>query len=237
MDNTIYVTNRSTQVTDAQVAAMAAACAKQIAQHIAPAHFVSPAPVLFLPKNAPAPVKQARIIAVQDECDDPQALGYHTEDGSEHIWGVVGTKAVMDQGAKATTGSYAVSTILSHEVGEMYMDPFCSMWADSGQGFLVAYEIGDPVQSDYYTIDGVAVSNFVTGAWFNPLAARGSKLDFMGKLTKPFTLSRGGYWVQLKEGKATERFGAEMPEWLRELKRGTATRTQRLGESKVSAVG
>lgn len=235
MDNTIYVTNRSTQVTDAQVAAMTAACAKQVAQHIAPTHFVTPAPVLFLPKNAPAPTKQARIIAVQDVCDDPQALGYHTEDGSDHIWGVVGTKAVMDHGAKATTGAYAVSTILSHEVGEMYMDPFCSLWADSGQGFLVAFEIGDPVQSDYYMIDGVAVSNFVTGPWFNPLAAPGTKFDWMGKLKAPFTMDKGGYWVELSGGNVSQKFGAAMPDWLREMKGQSATRTQRLGKSQVSA--
>lgn len=235
MDNTIYLTNRSTQVTDLQVQQMVAACAKQIAQHIAPAHFVTAAPVLFLPKNATPPTKQARIISVQDVCDDPQALGYHTEDGSEHIWGVVGTKAVIDQGAKPLTGAYAVSSIVSHEVAEMFLDPFCSGWFDSGKGWLAAYEIGDPVQSDYYMIDGVAVSNFVTGPWFNPLAARGDVFDYMGKLKAPFTMSKGGYLVQMRGGQTTEKFGEAMPEWLREVKRQSRTRTQRLATSQASA--
>lgn len=235
MDNTIYLVNKSTNVSDADVAAMAAACSKQLAQHVAPAHFVTAAPVLFLGKGAQPPVKQARIIAVQDTCDDPEALGYHTEDGTEHIWGVVGTKAVLDQGAKALTGPYSVSSVVSHEVCEMFMDPFCSGWFDSGQGWLVAYELCDPVQSDWYTIDGVAVSNFVTGPWFNPMAARTTKLDFMGKLTRPFSMSKGGYLVQMREGKVTQKFGAQMPEWLRELKAGSATRTQRLGASRASA--
>jgi hypothetical protein len=235
MDNTIYLINKSTTVSDADVAAMAAACSKQIAQHIAPAHFMLPAPVLFLGKNTAAPPKQARIISIQDECDDPQALGYHTEDGSQHIWGVVGTKTVLSQGAKALLGPYAVSTIVSHEVAEMYIDPFCSGWFDNGQGMLVAYEIGDPVQSDFYMIDGVAVSNFVTGPWFNPMAARASKFDYMGKLKAPFSMSKGGYLVLMREGRTTQKFGEHMPEWLRELKAASNTRTQRLGDGRATA--
>jgi hypothetical protein len=234
MDNTIYVANRS-KVSDQDIAKATAAVAKQLAQHVAPAHFVTAAPVLFLPHGASGPSTQARIISVQDECDDPQALGYHTEDGSEHIWGVVGTKAVLDQGAKPTTGAYAVSTVLSHEVLEMFIDPFCSMWADSGQGWLAAYEVGDPVQSDYYPIDGVAVSNFITGPWFNPMAARGTKFDYMAKLRAPFSMSKGGYLVQMREGKTTQKFGEAMPEWLRKLKAQSKTRTQRLGNSQATA--
>jgi hypothetical protein len=90
---------------------MVVACAKQIAQHIAPLHFVLPVPVLYLAKGAPGPSTQARIITVQDTLDDPQALGYHTQDGSEHIWGVVGTQAAMSNGAQPLTGKYAISTI------------------------------------------------------------------------------------------------------------------------------
>lgn len=229
MDNTIYVTNRSTQVTDAQVQAMTAACAKQIAQHVAPAHFVTAAPVLYLARHAPSPTTQARIITVQDTLDDAQALGYHTQDGTEHIWGVVGTSAAISQGAKALTGPYAISTILSHEVVEMFMDPFCSGWFDSGHGYLVAYEIGDPVQSDYYMIDGVAVSNFVCAPWFNPQAARTDQFDYMRRVPGPFRLSKGGYWVQMQGGKVTQKFGDEMPQWLRDVKTHDETRTQRLG--------
>jgi hypothetical protein len=235
MDNTIYVTNRSPQVDDADVQAMVAACAKQIAQHIAPLHFVLPVPVLYLAEGAPGPSTQARIITVQDTLDDPQALGYHTQDGSEHIWGVVGTQAAMSNGAQALTGKYAISTILSHEVAEMFMDPFCSLWADTGTGFAVAFEIGDPVQSDTYDIDGVAVSNFVTGPWFNPMAARTDRFDYMNNLHGPFTMTTGGYWVQREAGQTSQKFGADMPEWLRQVKAGRASRTQRIKTGVTSA--
>ena len=234
MDNTIYVANQSTQIRDADARAMTAACAKQVAQHIALAHFVTPAPVLYLEQGAPLPGKQSRIITVKNDLDDPNALGYHTEDGAAHIWGVVGTSAAMGQGAKALTGPYSISSILSHEIAEMFMDPFCSAWYDSGKGYLVAAEIGDPVQSDYYMLDGVAVSNFVCGPWFNPMAAKGSRFDYMGRLTAPFSMSKGGYWVQLSGGRTTQKFGEEMPRWLCEQKMRTETRTRRLGDSRPS---
>lgn len=246
MDNTIYVRNRSTLVTDADVQKMTAACGKQIAQHVAPAHFVSPAPVLYLDKKAPLPTTQARIIDVLDVCDDPQALGYHTEDGRDHIWGVVGTKAVLDQGAKPLTGDYAVSTILSHEVAEMFMDPFCSLWAQRDERTCIAFEVGDPVQSDWYLIDGVAVSNFVTGAYFNPMAASTDRFDYLGKLRAPFTLSRGGYWVQMKAGAQSQKMGRggmgvdlvwdeHAPAWLQMMKNGRYTRSARLHRGAFSA--
>lgn len=235
MDSTVYVVNHSTLVADRDVAAMTAAIAKQVAQHLAPAHLFTAPPVLFVPHTAAPPARQARIVAVQDVCDDPDALGYHTEDGAEHVWGVVGCKAVLDQGAKPLTGAYAVSTILSHEVLEMVVDPWCSGWFDSGAGWLAAYEVGDPVQSDWYPVDGVAVSNFVTAAWFNPMAAPSDRFDHLGKLRHPFTMSKGGYLVQMRGGRTTEKFGEDMPAWLREMKRQRVTRTQRLGQSEPSA--
>jgi hypothetical protein len=230
MDHTIYIVNHSTQVTDAQVQEMAAACAMQIALHVAPAHFSLPVPVLFLPKDTVLPT-QARVITVMDECDDPQALGYHTQDGTEHIWGVVGTSAALANGSQALTGALSVSSILSHEVAEMYLDPFANFSVDSNRGFSVAYECGDPVQGDSYEINGVSVSNFVTGPWFNPMASPNNTFDHMGKLTAPFTMDAGGYWVQTQDGQVTQQFGEEMPDWLRQVKAGEFSRTSKVSRA------
>lgn len=226
-DPAIYVVNHSTQVSDAQVAAMAVACSKQIAQHVAPAHGLLPVPVTFLAKTAPPLRVQARVITVMDTLDDPQALGYHTEDGSEHIWGVAGTAEAMKQGAKALTGPYSISSIVSHEACEMFVDPYCGGWFDNGHGLLIAYEVGDPVENDAYLIDGVSVSNFVTGEWFNASAAKGARFDYLGKLSRPFTMSKGGYWVQSKAGRTSQKFGEDMPEWRRAAKRAQFTRVYR----------
>lgn len=226
-DGTIYVVNHSTQVTDAQVQAMTAACAKQIAQHVAPAHGLTPVPVTYLAKNAPPPPTQARVITVMDALDDPQALGYHDETAGEHIYGVVGTAEAMKQGAQALTGPYSISSILSHEVCEMVVDPYCAGWFDNGHGLLIAYEVGDPVESDAYLLDGVAVSNFVGAEWFNPRAAKTARFDYLGRLTKPFSMTRGGYWVQSKAGKTSQKFGEGMPEWRKAAKRAQFARGQR----------
>lgn len=219
MDQTIYVVNHSTQVSDTEVGRMAAAWTLQVAHHIAPAYGRIAVPVLFWRGGKQLPT-QARILTIQNTCDDPQALGYHTEDGSEHIYGVIGTEVPLANGATALTGAYSVSTIGSHEVGELLLDPFCSTTADSGNGFAVAYEIADPVQDGLYPINGVDVSNFVTPEWFNPQPAPGAKFDYLGALRSPFSLSKGGYWVQMREGQATQRFGEACPDWVQQMKSG-----------------
>lgn len=233
-DQSIYVRNQSTQVSDADVKTMSLACSKQIALHVAPAYGMLPVQVTFLAKGAPAPSKSARVITVMDTLDDPQALGYHTIDGSEHIWGVVGTKVAMAQGAKALTGPYSISSILSHEVAEMFIDPSCGGYFDNGHGLLIAYEVGDPVENDSYLIDNVSVSNFVTAAWFDSQAAKTDQFDHMGKLKAPFTMSKGGYWVQSKAGKTTEKFGEAMPGWRRLAKKAAFSRSHRRVREPVS---
>lgn len=220
---TIYVVNKSTLVTDADAATMTAAVDAQMSRDVEPAWNLPRTPVTFVK----TPPKGARVIVVVDTADDPQALGYHTEVGAIQS-GVVGCKPELDQGAHPLTGPYSVASILSHEVLEMAVDGHCNLWADTGKGYLVALEVGDPVQSDHYDINGVTVSNFALPTFFDPLTPRGTKVDFLGKLRTPFTLSNGGYWVQMRNGQATQKFGEEMPVWLRETKQHPATRTQRL---------
>jgi hypothetical protein len=209
----IYVVNRSTLVPDHLVATMCAAVSRQVVVDIAPAFGVLPAPVLFVP----SPPSGGRVIAIVDSCDDPQALGYHTESGGVPD-GFVGCKPELDAGAHPLTGPYSVASILSHEVAELLLDPAANRWADSGQGFAVAFEVADPVQSDCYNVQGVTVSSFVLPAWFDPDAAAGSRFDFLGRLSAPFSLSKGGYWVEMSEGQVSQKFGEEMPDWLRATK-------------------
>jgi hypothetical protein len=224
----IYVINASTQVSDLDVHTAVDAISKQIYQHVAPAVGVPAVPVLFLPKGKLAPNRQSRLITVTNDLDEDGALGYHSEDGSEHIYGYVGTSVALAHGAKALTGAYSISSILSHEVAEMFFDPFCNGWYDTGHGYQVAAEVCDPVENDSYLIDGVSVSNFVTLSWFNPYAGRSDRFDYLGKLTKPFTMTSGGYWVQQTDGRASQKFGAAMPQWRRDSKQVVRTRAQRI---------
>lgn len=221
----IYVVNKSTLVTDQDAETMSMVWALQLARHAAPAWSVPAAPVIFTRR----PPRGARVIFLVDTCDDPQALGYHTEDAGAVQSGFIGCKPELDQGAQVLTGAYSVCSIGSHEVAEMFIDPHCNLFADTGQGFMVAFEVADPVQSDFYLLHGCSVSNFVLPAWFDPNTPPHTRTDEMGNLSQPFQLSGGGYWVQVREGVASQRFGEEMPEWLRQTKRHPLSRTSRLG--------
>lgn len=52
-------------------------------------------------------------------------------------------------------------------------------------------EVSDPVESDYYKINGVKISDFVTPSWFND--GVGGRYDFMGLCQQPFWIRPGGY--------------------------------------------
>lgn len=233
--NTIYVVNKSTLVSDADAQTMTAAVDLQMARDVEGVWNLPDTPIRF----TKTPPKGARVIVLVDTADDPQALGYHDEVGAVQS-GVVGCKPELDQGAHALTGPYSVASILSHEVLEMAIDPRCNLWADSGRGFMIAYEVGDPVQSDHYdvTVDGagpVTVSNFVFPAFFDPNSPHGTPLDHLGLARTPFTLRPGGYWVQLQEGRASQKFGDEMPDWLRQAKLANpGSRTNRRGHAAPS---
>lgn len=223
MINPIFVVNRSSLVQDHELVLMCSAISRQVLVDVAPAFGVLPVAVVFS-HNPPA---GARVVAVVDTCDDPQALGYHTESGGVPD-GFVGCKPELDAGAQVLTGAYSVASILSHEVLELFLDEFANLWADSGQGFAVAFEVADPVQSSFYNVQGVSVSDFVLPAWFDPDAAAGQRFNHLGSLTAPFTLDRGGYWVQLAEGQVSQRFGDDVPDWLRAAKQVPVSRAQRL---------
>ena len=53
--------------------------------------------------------------------------------------------------------------------------------------------------------------------WFNA-SSQGYSLDYLGSLKRPFTMTRGGYFVREKGGKAEQVYGKAMPEWRREVK-------------------
>lgn len=230
-DQTVWVVNHSTLVTDTDAQTMTAAVNHQMRRDVEPAWHLPRTPVTY----TTTPPRGARVIILVDTADDPQALGYHTEIGAAQS-GVVGCKPELDQGAHPLAGPYSVASILSHEVLEMAVDGRCNLWADTGRGLLVALEVGDPVQSDHYDIDGVTVSDFVFPAFFDPLSPAGAKLDQLGLVRTPFTLRPGGYWIQLRGGQATQTFGEAMPDWLIDAKLGNpGSRTNRRADTTAAA--
>ncbi|PZR89204.1 MAG: hypothetical protein DLM67_19350 [Candidatus Nephthysia bennettiae] len=224
----VAIVNQSSLVSNADAATMTQAIASQIQLDAAPIWDRAPGAVVFY-TDATAIPPAAHVITITDTIQDQPAgvLGYHTEDQGGKLWGVVAAKPELDNGGKATTGDWSVSSVLSHEVLEMYVDPNCNLWANNNQGSVYSFEVCDPVEAPTYAVDGVSVSNFTTPAWFDPLASKSAQFDKLGLLHSPFSLLKGGYMVHASAGKEKQQFGDEFPAWRKDMKSGPLARTRR----------
>jgi hypothetical protein len=224
----IAILNQSTLVSDTDAATMTQAVASQVRLDAAPLWDRAPAAVVFYSDPAAVPAAAHGIAIVDTIQNQPQGvLGFHTEDLGGKLWGVVAAKPELDNGAQVTSGDWSVSSVLSHEVLEMFVDPNCNLWANDGKRSAYSFEVCDPVEAPSYTVSGVSVSNFVTPSWFDPLAAANAKFDKLGLLTAPFSILKGGYVVYESAGKEHQKFGDEFPEWRKEMKSGPMARTRR----------
>jgi hypothetical protein len=152
------------------------------------------------------------IINVKDKTDLAGAAGYHwTEDGLPVTY--VFAKDDMADGQ----GIDGLSSTLSHEVIEMLVDPDVNLYAvgvdpkDRRKKALFGCEACDPVQGNRYTIDGVAVSDFVYPEWFEPERTEGERFNYMNTLETPFSLDANGYAsiLVLSTRKWGDRWGPE----------------------------
>ncbi|MFC0600185.1 hypothetical protein [Streptomyces palmae] len=227
----ITVVNKSTRCSDDDVRTMTRACAAQVQQHAAPAWGQVPIPVVYAASEQEAP-PGAWVIAVLDDPDQADALGWHTESEGDVIFGRVFAAPVLDNGGQVLSGPLTVSSVLSHEVLETLVDSHVNLWASNNNGESVALEVGDPVESDSYevTVPGagpVSVSNFVTPHWFDPQAGPHEKLDWLGNVKKPFQMTKGGYVIVMREGKTQQIFGDTYPEWRKQAKLADTSRSAR----------
>src|ERR1700686_2738794 len=131
----IAILNQSTLVSNADTATMTQAIAAQVRLDVAPLWDRAPAAVIFYtnPKDVPA---TAHGIALVDTIkDQPKGvLVFHTEDQGGKLWGVVAAKPELDNGGKATTGDWSVSSVLLHERLETFINPKCNLWAQNRGG-------------------------------------------------------------------------------------------------------
>ena len=231
----IAIVNQSTLVSDQDASTMTQAIAAQVRLDVAPLWDRAPAAVIFYTKPEDVPVAAHGIAVVDTIKDQPTGvLGYHTEDPGGKLWGVVAAKPELDNGGKATTGDWSVSSVLSHEVLEMFIDPNCNLWAYDGHGKAYSFEVCDPVEAPTYVVNGVSVSNFVTPAWFDPLSDHATaQYDKLGTLKAPFTILKGGYVVYEAAGAEHQQQGDDFPAWRKKMKSGKLARTQhRLAQTK-----
>jgi hypothetical protein len=137
-----------------------------------------------------------------DTADEAGALGYHDLTVNGQPVSKVFVKTTQEDGG-------LVSVTASHELAEMAIDPVANLWAQNGEGALFAYELCDPVEEDTFNVNGIPMSNFVHPSWFEPFQhPPRTKFDHMGLLTKPFTMTKGGYMIEMANGRVKEIFGS-----------------------------
>jgi len=125
-------------------------------------------------------------VAVQIQADSTVqgAAGFH-DDGSVQVF--------RDGLPSLTSGAFALSVVVSHEIFETAGDPGANRWSDNGNGTEYALELCDAVEGFCYTPDipagqpgaGVSISDYLLPAFFDPGGT--SPFSFQGNATAPMT--------------------------------------------------
>jgi hypothetical protein len=208
----LAVVNVSTLVAAPDVERVVAACRSQIETHLQPVWSVG-AQIEIWPDLACIPGDAFRVLVADDE-QQVGALGHH--DAAEAMIGV----------QDANLMGVPWSCVLSHEICETLVNPRLDRWSDpDASGASWAYEVCDPVENQRYEVSGVAVSDFVFPAFFDP-AAHGKLLNWRRTLTAPFTVEPpNGHAVTRSADGAAQPFpGMPMLAW----PRSPRSRRQRL---------
>jgi len=215
----IAIINQSTVVTPDEAKQMTEGCGLQVNHHLCPAWGRSPIDVTYFNAETDVPPDYS-LIALLDDPDHANALGYHSESPTGRKYGRVFAKLTLKGGGSNLLGPYSTCSVLSHEVTELAIDPGCNIWVDgtpsaSGNGASYAMEVADPVQGNSYEIpisSGrlVTVSDFVFPEWFD-LGALGKQVDYMSLASGPFSLANGYCIVRQGPGSETPIWGMMPP--------------------------
>jgi hypothetical protein len=100
-------------------------------------------------------------------------------------------------------GGEPISVVASHELAEMLVDPGDNLWSAGPKGRIYAYEVCDAVEQEQFTLDGIAMSDFVYPAYFQRLlrTSRAAQFDYLKRIKRPFQVLPGGYAVVRAGGK------------------------------------
>jgi hypothetical protein len=226
----ITAINHSKNVTPGDLSLIVQANARQMRLHVGPTWGKYPASITLGTGGFP--------LAIFDTPDQASVLGYHSEGPDGRPYGKVFVQPVLDAGGRVLDGPDSIASVFSHEAIELFIDPACNGWAEAPNGRLYALEACDAVEGDSYVIliggKAVTVSNFVLPAWFDANPSPGEHFDYLGKLTAPFTMTKGGYVIYRAAGSEKSVF-AELGEEFRAHKmlgkKHPAARTSRRGAS------
>lgn len=148
-------------------------------------------PVVFYanPDNLPVADGRVQLLTIVPSLDIPGAAGIH-----QNYFGLIFSR-IEPHGDQTPIE-------MSHEILEARVNPYLTGWVEMPDGRRVAKEIADPVEELSYGESAqlgpnikrvVPVSNYVLPSYFDPNGKY--PFDRMGKLTAPFSLTPGGYYV------------------------------------------
>lgn len=214
--------DQANAATDSQWLSIAASCAQQHREHVAPRWGLPPTQSVYL--TEPEQAKSGmRLVIARDVSDDPSALAYHEEIGGIPVSYIFVVTAQQN--------GMGVSEAASHENAEMDGNPFtdsASRWALAPDGWEYAVELCDATEGDSYPINGILVSNFLWPSFFDPNGK--APFDQMGLVTRPFETRDGGYQIRRnpKTGAIDQVFGASREQWRIDAKNHPASRSSRI---------
>jgi len=180
---------------DAQLVREAAASLNIQVIRDLPQFWTIQATVLYLPDPTHIPVGVWPVFLVKSL--PPGEGGYHQDKNNQPYSMVIGTPGSADWTIDA-----------SHEILEMLVDPsgdrlqtsraiqIAGKGVQDGTGeFQYLVEACDPCEANQYaySINGIAVSDFITPHYYDPVATSGTRYSFGGNIQRPRQLLPGGY--------------------------------------------
>jgi hypothetical protein len=179
----VALVSDDSEISLSDLTTVAAALQKQVARDFGPIWNVR-ANVGAFAKLEDMPLDYWPII-IRSKLDRAGAAGYHEDDLGEPCSLVL------------LTDDWSVTA--SHEMLEMLADPWgrhlvagpSPQDPDRRVKFLV--EVCDPCSNESYQVDGIAVSDFYTPNYFDPVSTSQVRYSFNGTLTAPRQVLEGGY--------------------------------------------
>jgi hypothetical protein len=185
---TISVLNNSTVVTDDEIKSAIPNFQAALDEDFSP-FWAASAKLLFVPKDQ-APPSRSWWIAIMDNSDVQDALGYHDLTNDGQPIGKVFAKTDLDNG-------YDWHITFTHELWEQLADPWiCWLAATADMKKIYAVEVADAVEADplAYKKGNTMISDFVLPTWFEDFWKTGqTQFDFMNHVNAPLKLAKGGY--------------------------------------------
>ena len=239
MIDVIYLINKSTLITDSDLAIIGSAINITLPTFCGSWNLVAPK-CKMIGKGKPTPAGHTNVY-IMDAPDLSGAFSYYDEVDNKPI-GKVFVKLILDNGGGIMVGkaaSISVSQVISNEVFGLLGDVLCnSWWISPNYSTFYAFEVCDPVQSNRIKVftnnTTVSISDWILPAWSDPQNKKGP-FNYTNTLKAPFQVDKNGYAITCTSGTVEYVFGSEVPQWVKDHKMNSLRFNNRVKASLISS--